>query len=108
MTTAPGADVLWSTPLVQRPIATDNGDERPGGESPTCCLTGFLTGFRRGTSVAAPARPQRKTFHAYVLRPTGTADQYSVVFDSGAAHRRPRRPGSEADLRGGNLAGPGR
>ena len=28
-------------------------------------------------------------FHAYVLRPTGTPSQYTVVYDSGRAHRSP-------------------
>ncbi|WP_404390917.1 multicopper oxidase domain-containing protein [Humibacillus xanthopallidus] len=79
MTTTPGADVLVGNPVVQRSIATDTATNVLV-MSPEVLPDGLLTGFQ--TFVQAGS--ESKSFHAYVLRPTGTANQYSVLFDSGA------------------------
>ena len=79
MTTVPGADVLVGNPVVQRSIATDTATNVLV-MSPEVLPDGLLTGFQ--TFVQAGS--ESKSFHAYVLRPTGTANQYSVLFDSGA------------------------
>ena len=47
-----------------------------GATLPTGSLTSFSTWNQPGSA--------GKVFHAYVLRPTGTANGYTVVFDSGA------------------------
>jgi FtsP/CotA-like multicopper oxidase with cupredoxin domain len=47
---------------------------------------GNLTGFQTWNQTAIGGSPfpsAGNVFHAYVLRPTGVANQYSVVFDSG-------------------------
>ena len=50
------------------------------------CLPARSRASRSGTRrrrAAVPLPSAGNLFHAYVLRPTGTADQYSVVYDSG-------------------------
>jgi FtsP/CotA-like multicopper oxidase with cupredoxin domain len=47
---------------------------------------GFLTSFQiwnQASQGASPFPSAGNVFHAYVLRPTGTANEYTVVFDSG-------------------------
>lgn len=76
VTSAPGADITVGNDVIQRPLNTDTATNVLV-RSPAVLTDGFLTGFQVWNQ--APGR----TFHAYVLRPTGTADQYTVVFDSG-------------------------
>jgi len=49
---------------------------------PTGILTEFLT-WNQATPSAGPFPSEGNIFHAYVLRPTGVANEYQVVFDSG-------------------------
>ena len=78
MTTAPGADVVVGNEVIQRPIATDTASNVLV-MSPAALPDGFLTGFQTYVQPGS----ENLTFHAYVLRPTGTANEYLVVFDSG-------------------------
>ncbi|MDV3223043.1 MAG: hypothetical protein LOY02_16600, partial [Intrasporangium sp.] len=78
LTTAPGADVLVGNDVVQRSTPTD-GAANVLVMSPGVLSDGFLNGFQTFVQAGSENLP----FHAYVLRPTGTADEYSVVFDSG-------------------------
>ena len=53
---------------------------------PTALPAGNLTEFQSWNQAApggAPVPSAGQKFHAYVLRPTGVADEYDVVFDSG-------------------------
>jgi FtsP/CotA-like multicopper oxidase with cupredoxin domain len=53
---------------------------------PTTLPAGTLTSFRSWNQAAAGGAPvpsAGQTFHAYVLRPTGVADEYEVISDSG-------------------------
>ncbi|MFN2205824.1 MAG: multicopper oxidase domain-containing protein [Candidatus Promineifilaceae bacterium] len=53
---------------------------------PTALPDGFLTSFQTWNQAAPAASPfpsAGNIFHAYVLRPTGNPDEYTVVFDSG-------------------------
>jgi len=75
--------VQVGNPRVQRYAASHaaiNAGELLGAVLPTGQLTGFET-YRQSTGVNAPSAG--KKFHAYVLRPTGTPNEYSVVYDSG-------------------------
>lgn len=78
VTTAPGADVLVGNDVIARPVASD-GAQNVLVVSPGVLTDGFLTGFQ--TYVQAGA--EGLTFHAYVLRPTGNPNEYTVIFDSG-------------------------
>ncbi len=76
-----GAVVSVGNPLTERAYATDAAaevfvvlpDALPDGQ-----IQSFVT-FNQTSGGGS----EGKTFHAYVLRPTGTANQYTVVFDSG-------------------------
>lgn len=70
-------------PLSERPNATDTASN-VFVVVPTALPNGLLTGFQTLNQAAGIAAGESagKTFHAYVLRPTGT-DTYSVVYDSG-------------------------
>jgi len=53
---------------------------------PTALPDGFLTSFQtwnQATPGGSPFPSAGNVFHAYVLRPTGNPDEYTVVFDSG-------------------------
>jgi FtsP/CotA-like multicopper oxidase with cupredoxin domain len=53
---------------------------------PTALPAGNLTEFQswnQATPGGSPVPSAGQKFHAYVLRPTGVADEYDVVFDSG-------------------------
>jgi len=53
---------------------------------PTALPDGFLTSFQmwnQATAGSSPFPSAQNVFHAYVLRPTGTPNEYTVVFDSG-------------------------
>ena len=84
VSTTPGAETVVGNALVDRQYATDAADtvlvmlETPLPD-------GLLTSFRvwNQASAASGSPSAGKTFHAYVLRPTGTANEYSVEFDSG-------------------------
>ena len=78
LTTAPGVDVVVGNDVIQRPIPTDTATNVLV-MSPAVLPEGFLTGFQTFVQAGSEGLP----FHAYVLRPTGTANEYSVVFDSG-------------------------
>ncbi|MFP5416835.1 MAG: hypothetical protein ACLGHZ_08150, partial [Actinomycetes bacterium] len=85
VTTTPGAETFIGNTLAGRQYATD-------GEPTVMVLVGaplqdgLLTAFQTWNQPNADAAlaTAGKTFHAYVLRPTRLAGQYSVVFDSGA------------------------
>jgi FtsP/CotA-like multicopper oxidase with cupredoxin domain len=84
-TTVPGAQTTVGNVLSERAYATDNATTVfVVLQSPL--PDGFIQSFEvlnqasAGGSVAPSAG---FSFHAYVLRPTGTANQYTVVFDSG-------------------------
>ena len=83
--TAPGADITVGNPLQDRAYATDESTNVLV-MLPQDLPDGFLTGFKvrnqadQGSSSAPSAG---KNLHAYVLRPTGTAGEYTVLFDSG-------------------------
>ncbi|MCG3209860.1 MAG: hypothetical protein FOGNACKC_03487 [Anaerolineae bacterium] len=78
-------------PLTDRTYATDY--PVGAGESapvlvvlPTPLPAGTLTSFQTWNQASAGGSPfpsAGNVFNAYVLRPTGTANQYTVVFDSG-------------------------
>ncbi|MFK5636074.1 MULTISPECIES: hypothetical protein, partial [unclassified Ornithinimicrobium] len=88
LTTAPGASVLVGNEAIQRTAPTDTATNVLV-MSPGVLSDGFLNGFQ--TYVQAGS--ENRTFHAYVLRPTGTTgNEYTVVFDSGALST-PSTPG---------------
>ncbi|MDT8305357.1 MAG: hypothetical protein RRC07_05430, partial [Anaerolineae bacterium] len=80
-----GASTLVGNPLQERAYATDNA-ANVFVVIPGALPDGFVESFQtwnqaeRGGSFAPSAG---LNFHAYVLRPTGAADEYTVVFDSG-------------------------
>jgi len=78
LTTAPGADITEGNAVIQRPVATDTATNVLV-MSPGVLPDGFLTGFQ--TYVQSGS--ENLSFHAYVLRPTTNANEYTVVFDSG-------------------------
>ncbi len=84
VTTSPSAETVIGNGLIDRQYATDAADTVfVVLESPL--TDGLLTGFRVWNQANAdPALASAgKSFHAYVMRPTTTANEYSVVFDSG-------------------------
>jgi FtsP/CotA-like multicopper oxidase with cupredoxin domain len=53
---------------------------------PNALPEGFLSSFEtwnQATAAASPFPSAGNVFHAYVLRPTGVANEYTVVFDTG-------------------------
>ena len=54
----------------------------PNTPLPAGALINFQTWNQTGAS-GSPMPSAGNVFHAYILRPTGTANQYTVVFDSG-------------------------
>ncbi|WP_092607787.1 hypothetical protein [Raineyella antarctica] len=90
-TLAPGTGAYVGNRLQDRAFATDYpvgvGQLAPVFVVVDTPLTGgFLTEFKarnQATNGGSPFPSAGNVFHAYVLRPTGTAGQYTVVFDSG-------------------------
>ncbi|WP_282365165.1 Ig-like domain-containing protein [Arthrobacter sp. AL08] len=83
--------VLFGNPLVERKYATDYA--KPTGElgpvlvvlDHTKLPAGTLNDFQswnQGTAGASPTTSAGNTFYALVLRPTGTAGEYTVVYAS--------------------------
>ena len=74
----PGAAVPVGNPLIARGQATDTASN---------VFVALPTGLTAGTLVSFQTFNQPgsagNTFHAYVLRPTGVANEYTVLFDSG-------------------------
>ncbi len=54
----------------------------PSAALPNGSLESFQT-FNQADPAGSPTPSAGGLFHAYVLRPTGTANQYTVVYDSG-------------------------
>jgi len=79
-------------PLVDRAYATDFPTPigtlspvlvvLPGSPLPAGTLTSFAS-WNQASAGGSPTPSAGGLLHAYVLRPTGTANQYQVVFDSG-------------------------
>ena len=90
----PVAPVIVGNPLIARQYATDNTVGGAGSNAagqgtvlvviPTALPAGTLTSFQTYTQNDATFGSPDNVFNAYVLRPTGNADEYTVVFDSGA------------------------
>ncbi len=84
--------VSFGNPLVARANATDYATA-PGVLGPVFVVlptavlpAGTLQSFQTWNQANAGSSPTPSAgglFHAYVLRPTGTASQYTVVYDSG-------------------------
>ncbi len=84
--------VQYGNPLQERTFATDYA-VAAGQLGPVFVVlgntklpTGTLQSFdiwNQGTPGGSPTPSAGNVFHAYVLRPTGTENAYSVVFDSG-------------------------
>ena len=79
-------------PLVDRAYATDFPTPigtlspvlvvLPGSPLPAGTLTSFAS-WNQASAGGSPTPSAGGLLHAYVLRPTGTANQYQVIFDSG-------------------------
>lgn len=86
-----GAVIDVGNPLTARAYATDYAT--PPGQLgpvlvvvPTALPKGLLQAFKtfnQATPGGSPTPSAGNIFHAYVLRPTGTPNQYRVIFDSG-------------------------
>ena len=77
------SSLTFGNPLVDRSAGSDTDPRVLGilaGTLPAGTLQNVLTWNETGT----PTPSAGFVFHAYVLRPTGVANQYTVVFDSGA------------------------
>ncbi|RJQ68386.1 MAG: hypothetical protein C4519_23210 [Desulfobacteraceae bacterium] len=89
--TVDGATISVGNPLVDRQYASDfpvgAGELAPVFVVvPTALPNGLLQSFQtwnQATPGASPFASAGNVFHAYVLRPTGVANEYTVVFDSG-------------------------
>lgn len=84
ITTTPGASTYTGNPLQDRAYGTDSAAD-VFGLLPIDLPAGMLSRIQvQNQANADPALASAgKKFNAYVLRPTGTADQYTVAFDSG-------------------------
>jgi FtsP/CotA-like multicopper oxidase with cupredoxin domain len=90
--TVTGAVISVGNPLVGRAYATDFAT--PPGEQapvlvvvPTALPDGLVQAFQTFNQTSPGGSPNPSAgnvFHAYVLRPTGTANEYRILFDSGA------------------------
>ena len=85
------APVSAGNPLVDRAYATDYPSEQIGGLDAvlvvldTALPAGTLQSFdtwNQATSGGSPNSSEGEQFRAYVLRPTGNPDQYTVVYES--------------------------
>ncbi len=84
--------VVYGNPLRERAYATDYATP-PGELGPVFVVlgnaklpAGTLQNFQiwnQGTTGGSPTPSAGNLFHAYVLRPTGTANAYTVVYDAG-------------------------
>src|SRR6476661_2144771 len=84
--------VSYGNPLTARANATDYATSPgtlgpvfvviPGAPLPAGTLQSFQT-WNQAEAGASPTPSAGGLFHAYVLRPLATANQYQVVFDSG-------------------------
>lgn len=89
--TVEGAVITVGNPLVDRANASDYpvgvGELAPVlVVLPQALPTGMLQAFQtwnQASQASSPFPSAGNTFHAYVLRPTGNANEYKVVFDSG-------------------------
>ncbi|HEU5108798.1 MAG TPA: hypothetical protein VFT95_09595, partial [Micromonosporaceae bacterium] len=90
--TVTGALVDVGNPLTARAFATDYATP-PGELGPVLVIVpkalpdGLVQGFKaynQATPGGSPTPSAGNIFHSYVLRPTGTAGEYRVIFDSGA------------------------
>src|SRR5512140_853844 len=88
--TVNGTLVTVGNPLISRQFASGSA-VAPGTLAPNLVVVptplpvGVLQSFETFNQTATVSGPlsQGNVFHAYVLRPTGVAGQYLVVFDSG-------------------------
>ncbi len=65
----------------------------PSAVLPAGTLTSFET-WNQATAGSSPNASAGNLFHAYVLRPTGTPDQYTIIYDSRELYRSgPYQPG---------------
>ena len=89
--TVTGATIAVGETLTDRAYASDFpvgvGELAPAfvvmpQELPNGFLTSFET-WNQATTGASPFPSAGNVFHAYILRPTGVANEYTVVFDSG-------------------------
>ena len=84
--------VAFGNPLVERAYATDYANP-PGELAPVFVVlphstlpAGTLNSFQtwnQANPAASPTPSAGGVFHAYVLRPTATTNEFSVVYDSG-------------------------
>ncbi len=89
---APAKPGAVGNPLVDRGNATDYATApgtlgnvfvvMPNAVLPNGTLSNFQS-WNQATAGSSPTPSAGGLFHAYVLRPTGTASQYQVVYDSG-------------------------
>src|SRR5262245_29962788 len=89
--TVQGGVIEVGNKLIQRANATDYATP-PGNfgrvfvtvpqKLPNGLLKAFKT-FNQTDPAGSPTSSEGGVFHAYVLRPTGTADEYKIVHDSG-------------------------
>jgi len=80
-----GAVTTVGNPVIERAYATDNA-ANVFVVVPTPLPDGFVQSFdtfNQATAGLSSSPSEGKSFHAYVLRPTGIANEYLVVFDSG-------------------------
>jgi len=89
--TIEGAVISVGNPLIDRTYATDFavgvGELAPVFVAlPAALPDGMLQSFQvwnQASTGASPFPSAGNVFHAYVLRPTGTPNEFTVVFDSG-------------------------
>ena len=89
--TIEGAVIDFGNPLIERAYASDYpvgvGELAPAlVVVPEALPDGMLQSFQtwnQANSGSSPFPSAGNVFHAYVLRPTGIANEYTVVFDSG-------------------------
>ena len=88
----PATPVTVGNPLIARQYASDDtintGTGTPGQGTvlvilPPALPAGTLTNFQTYTQNLPALGSPGNTFNAYVLHPTTTPDEYSIVFDSG-------------------------
>jgi FtsP/CotA-like multicopper oxidase with cupredoxin domain len=86
LATVPGAETIVGNELIDRQYATDNATG-VFVVLQTPLPDGFITSFEtwnQATVLGGGSPPSAGlSFHAYVLRPTGNAGEFTVVFDSG-------------------------
>ncbi|MBK8900108.1 MAG: multicopper oxidase domain-containing protein [Anaerolineaceae bacterium] len=79
-----GQVAAFGNPLVDRGYSSDNATT-VFAIIPAALPDGMLQSFQTWNQVATGGSPASAglNFHAYVLRPTGVANEYTVIFDSG-------------------------